>query len=467
MQPQEVVFGAPSPELARSVVQAMEIFPEKMRVRQLRERVPTFHASVILPKAGEPVAESQQRLSQPSKTAIFFLSGAPGSGPEHAFIAAEFFNAAKAHPELGQLALSAAIGSALSTDTEGSPFVAQTAERAAYLAAFIYELVEKQGIDQIYLVGQSLGGVELPYLGPLLKRLFSLRQQKTTVGGIVMHQPGGMAKRNLKESLAFMTTRTARVASRIDEAIYMFPSIEDIADMMIKIGHARDRGDHPLADNLERTLSDMRNQRERNQHYIETYLSDEQKQRLEQVERKIAKEHYGGSSRKLSRLYKERIRLLQTVVEKLLSDRAKELKNPSPGSFINLLPLVGPNRGITGMTPAEIRALSDFPVAVTASEKDVYFPEREITAGIMREQIERYQRLSAQSTSEDSEKVHQASRLFPNAPETFLVEIANLPHTGTTVDIERVAPMLLDIMKRMQEASHDPQPGKTTRLSYF
>jgi hypothetical protein len=57
--------------------------------------------------------------------------------------------------------------------------------------------------------------------------------------------------------------------------------------------------------------------------------------------------------------------------------------------------------------------------------------------------------------------------MFPESPETFLVDIPNLPHSGTTVDPEKVAPMAIDMFVRMKESVKKSGKGVLTRLGYF
>jgi hypothetical protein len=198
-RPQEIVFGAPSPDLTRDVNLAMEIFPPHMRVK-LKESVPSFHAAVFTTKKAESMEKPDTEQAEKKPTVgLFFLSGVPGSGAGHLFVPLEMVRAAQSRPELGEVTLGGSVGAVLSADTNGSRLVTNPVERAGYLAAFFEELMKNQNCDEIYLIGHSLGAAELPYLVPLLNKLFEIRGKKTRVAGAIMHQPGGMGDQRMDQ----------------------------------------------------------------------------------------------------------------------------------------------------------------------------------------------------------------------------------------------------------------------------
>ncbi len=481
-KPQEVVFGAPSPELRKDVIAATQIFPEKFRLSVLPEKVPTFHAAVFSPKDNPHFHEGEE---QKRKSAMFFLSGVPGSGAGHGYIAAELYAAAQNAPQLGEVTIAGAIGSVLSTDVEGSRFVTSASERSAYLAAFIEELLKNKDCDDIYLVGHSFGAAEVMYLAPVLNKLFQLRNENARVRGAILHQPAALAKQrgggffpsSEKGLVAFATNKTARVASFIDETAYMFPTRHDFGELELKIGEAQDKGDYTRATELLAVLEEMKAQPARNQQVIENNLTDEEKARLQAIDKELEEAASRGDASKEERLYQKRLKLLSPMVITKVNKREKNFKDPSGLFFANLLPLITSGTGLLGITPREIRALIDFPIAVTDSEADAYFPTGLMRASREKEQRELFERSKSekQKSAPDadlaeklrlSNEAHQEAGMFPNAPEVFITYTPNLPHSGTTVDPERVSTIAVDIFSRMLDSGKNGVKGIVTHLNY-
>lgn len=480
-RPREIVFGAPSPDLARDVNLAMEIFPPHMRVK-LKESVPTFHAAVFATKkadSAEKPVDTEQAEKKPT-VGLFFLSGVPGSGAGHLFVPLEMVRAAQSRPELGEVTLGGSVGAVLSADTNGSRLVTNPVERAGYLAAFFEEMMKNQNCDEIYLIGHSLGAAELPYLVPLLNKLFEIRGKKTRVAGAIMHQPGGMGDQRMggltgeKGVLSFAIGRTGRVSSFIDDTAYMFPTRDDFARIETEIGMAQDKGDHTLAMRLEAVKKDMLEQPAKNQHFIDNNLEQKQKDELAKIDSELESAYSLGDSKKADKYYQQRLKLLSPMVIKIVNTREKTPKDPSPLAFAKFAPymLLHP-AGLLGMVPAEVRKLMKVPIAVTSSDADLYFPKKLVTSSFDTEQIRQYEKIKAakiaQGTGEEglNDEAFAESRMFPESPETFLVDIPNLPHSGTTVDPEKVAPMAIDMFVRMKESVRKSGKGVLTRLGYF
>ena len=138
-------------------------------------------------------------------------------------------------------ALAAVLSSSASIDTLGAKFPENIAERAAYQAAFIFELIKRNHCDNIFLVAHSLGGMEAHYIEPILAKLIKDSGLNINIKGLILFQPGGVVEQKvLTLDKLFRTLDFKNLIRGVRE---MWPSPDDFVDVEMRLDEAMQLGD--------------------------------------------------------------------------------------------------------------------------------------------------------------------------------------------------------------------------------
>lgn len=395
------------------------------------EKMGALTASVIT-----PAREEGERVENHSpKVGIFFLSGAGGTGPGVVHIAENLWREShEKRSRLGETGLVAAIGSAIGPDAIGESFSKNHAERAAQTCALIVDLLQQNKCDQIYLIGHSMGGMEMAYMLPVLEKVLSRDELQTKIGGAIFAQSSSLFKQNW---LNFLGKKHAEVESLSHESSYMFPSPVDLAQAKQDVWLALEKHGNWESHKKKGELASMEERLKKN---LEL-LDDTQQKQLAAIDEKIKDSFV--DPRKIQELLKQRLELLKPVLQQIM--KGAELRDgrfPLKTSLALVQSAVLPgSNGMVSTLPAEVRRKITVPVGVISSPDDVYFDERSITRSIT------------------GDGMQPMSDFFPFAPELIQRKLPTSPHMALSVDPSEMTEAAIETMISLQKHPHPDTSG--------
>lgn len=369
-------------------------------------------------------------------TAILFLSGvnqrASYSVPIANFIAKDL------EERRGNVKLAAAIDNEVCLGTEEARHVHLAPEIAGHKAyALAQEMKDMDGIRNIFLVANSLGGRTALHVGLILEQL----RKVDGVMGLILVDGG-----NYRQNPLRVVTAAPRVEMLLAEVLggQLYPTPGSLRRDYEAILRSEQRGD-PLSHT--RKLTQV--YEERRKFYDDPpYLSPEEKKTLQalnaQLERHLNPFMYG-------KVLEERYRFLAPIILRL-----KRRGDPSAGtiSFLHRAFRIGRSTllrfedSIYSSAPYDIREQINFPVAGIYGTNDKYFP-----AGIAMERIAD-QVIKDQKQHGGQRRAHP-HQMFPNAPYEQWVRVEGRGHDDTNFKPEETAEVVVDIILDMLRGSEE------------
>ena len=483
----EIRFGEPAAYLEHLIIETSnEVFGADQKLDSLGEKTtqarlanlipgmrvesqlknPSYRVALLTHKEDQMNEEGNEHNP---RIGMFYFAGTPGSAGQHAHIASELFQSALAE-KFGEVVMSGAISSIFSPDTQDNPMLLSNVKKAANLAAFFMELLKDKECDELYFMAHSMSAVDMPYLAPLLNKLFEKQGIPTRVAGVLLYQPGGVAEQGV---LPFLL-RSRNATSFMSETAFLFPTRMEYEELEYQIGLAEDKGDHTEARRLKILLQEMgakRNageidplhqdeNRSVDQEYVYQFLSEEEKSEFERIDNQFEDAFFHGETAKAEKLYAQRMEVLKPAIVKAVQNRETHPTDASRITMGKVLLSLFKSDGLLGMVPSHVRSLMDIPIGIVTSPVDPLFPHHLITHARLGTEIAERQIL------EQDGKVDllQEARLFPNAPEFFAVKIPN-PHMGIVYNADTVTSMAVDVFRRMKE-SHGQEAQQVVQLQY-
>jgi hypothetical protein len=439
---EEVVFQYLPYVLRNQMLKGLEEYPDSLRPKNISIIPPSYHAVVVSPKEAPMKVSSAESQS---KMGVFFLSGSPGTAAQISGICTELFNnVSKRLPEDTAVNVVAGIDSSINMDKEDNRVPLNPVERAAYQAGLIMELMKKHKCDSLYLMGHSLGGMELGYMIPMLKSL--LKQNKfpeSAIKGLTFFQSAALYEQN---SLNFMTVKTAKINDPEQIVKEIYPTLEDVANLETEIWRAQEAGDMGLVIRKTDQLSKVKELRGN-----PPYLTYDQKEQLSVIDQEIASA-IGVDQKKYDHLLKKRTHFLLhqlKVIKQASSGGDKRSKFDPPFSMwlklgsSNIANMHIPRVSFSGLTetlPDSIRQSITYPVSLAFTDEDHYFNRREAESRMLDMQIKKYNQ-----APEGQDAYHHAS-LFPKASILRHLYIENFSHCSPVVRAEKFAAINADAL---------------------
>lgn len=438
------------PELALQTTTVREILqknPEKFTVlektvdqlRALRKNIPVSSDRLTpahIEEKNVPPVESAY-LAPPStesqtpqeKVGYFLLPGATGTALANTAELREFVKQTEGKFPVG---IAASLDSSASLGTTEQPFSTDVIVRASEQALLISELARTHGVNEVYLTGHSLGGMEATYVLCALQIL----DKDLKVGGLILSQPGGQYSFNVQDALRFALKGIPRFLSMKDEVRQVFPSAQDVADVQRDLEDAKVAQDPGKVLRIERELATMRIKQED----ATSLLTPEQQAQLARLDTLLSNPPRGNEK---NRLLEQRYKLLLPVIKNIL--RGDDPRTNSLRQELTMdLSTAKATKDILGVLPQTIRDAVRVPVAIAYSKKnDAYFQAD--VAGQRRDAMQLNQRI----------KEKKDAPYFPNSPLAMDATMEYMSHVGSVTDAENNMKIMLNIIERMREAKNN------------
>lgn len=429
---EDIIFTGLQSQSFQTLQNATEILPPEHRPKLSKDRVPHYQAALV----------SFEKNNDANGYGIIYITGATGTGPAYGHVAAELFRKGEATDK--SLNLSAVIGSSASIDTIEQTFSADITERAAYQAAFIVELLKKYPTKSLYLLGQSLGGMEVNYVVPILKGLLEKENIETEVSGLILFQSGGVFEQKL-----------ANVAKSIPEFMSLRAGIEEIWPSPDQETKAREQMDlarehEDMAESLrwKTRLASIEAKRQNPEH-----LTEDELEKLRRIDSQL--ESF-PSQKDRNKLFKQRYQLLYPVVQRVSNtDSRPRVLSKELGALLNTVRATISNKGrkfdVTRALPEWIRErIKDFPVAIVWGREDEFFPADLAKSKMDLKKIRDVKRLREETQIQDMDTLYQLGSYFPNAPIVYQAEILAGPHELANTDIKTFGNIVTNLVERMK-----------------
>ncbi|OGM31890.1 hypothetical protein A3D01_05435 [Candidatus Woesebacteria bacterium RIFCSPHIGHO2_02_FULL_39_13] len=440
---ENLIFTKLSPETQIALQQSLEVFPEQYR--------PTIHPE-HLPRYQTVLASSE--LNNPENQAgIIYIAGATGAAPAYAHVAAEMYRSAeKMFDE--RAGFSAVIGSSASIDTVEQRLPTNLSERAAYQAAFILELIKKKQCKNLYLLGQSLGGMEVTYIVPVLEKLLEIENIDTKISGLILFQAGGQ----YEQSLTDFTKSIPEFMSLKRGILEMWPSPLDELKAKEEMYLAKEKDDSAESFRWKMRLENIREKRQNRE-----YLTDEEQNKLQEIDTKLQQL---PSKKERKQLLKERYQLLYPAVQRISTTDARP-RNISKelGAFLNTIRAAVLNKerkfDVVRSLPKWLREeITGIPVAFVWGREDEFFPVDSARNEMIKNRLEDIN--SPREGAAQPEPLHQRGKYFPNVPIVYDAEVIGSPHELANIDTQKFADIVANITSRMDEWNKKRQKNDTS-----
>lgn len=340
------------------------------------------------------------------------------------------------------LVSAAAMSSSVSLDTGKAPFERRLPVRAAYLALGVDQMVRERGLERVYLVGLSLGGLEMGYAAALVKKM--MKGEDCALGGVVFFQSGGMVDsdllsfgKGLSESDRLMT-----------ETKTLFPSAFDVEEQRERIEVAMVAGDGRSVWRLQQQLEVMERRLNDPNKYteLENILGEEEWERLvptinklREIDREIDKAM--PDIKKARKLEAQRIKLLRPLVD-TIGKGAERRAIPVDLVRSGLAALWSRQARIHRLLPKSLREQMDMPVAIIEADMDPVFPGDKIVRQDVRM------------------RANKEGKRFPETRAYFRAQIANWAHVSSQVLPDKFGEVVSSIVWRMEKVNEDADGNK-------
>ncbi|GIK83597.1 MAG: hypothetical protein BroJett025_02190 [Patescibacteria group bacterium] len=329
----------------------------------------------------------------------------------------------------------------------------------------IAAVLKEHPAQKVFLVGQSMGGQNLPELVSLFKTQFP----NITIAGSVFFQSGGL----FEQGIAEFNQGLGKSNQLEHELAQNFPTKLDISELEERIREAKNKYDTGLALKLTQDLEQMK------ANYNAKYAQLKQNA-LAETERTVPGKKGLPASRighkKIESLF-QKIEQLTTEIEQRTTSqetespetqydykaikRAQALRRKLLMEIVNHLvadPVIGntwkplsvlieagresflSKRKINKQVQVDLAENFDFPVAVAWSQQDAVFPAQK-----------------AQT------RTGLLSKVFNKASKLYDVVVENLGHKPHSFNPEKFGQVVSDIITRIQ---FDEQENSTTALRY-
>ena len=433
-----------TPELKPNLAKALEIIP---RLHRPSLEAPPFNmqATLITPK---------EKPEGKGKVGLVFMSGTYGTGPGVGSNAADLYR--KFEDE--GVGFSLGIGSQVSADTLDSNYSNSNAKSAVEKAAMIAGVLKNHPVENLYIIGHSLAGMDAVTTAALVDKLKEIEGiDGTQIKGLIMWEAGGQYDRGVIKFAKGMGS----AAKAKFEAEEMYPTFENVMEYQKRFDNARLRGDeNEIArasyqlDRVCQKFADPRN------------LSEEEKKELDRLNRELEDEQYGN--RFVANSLKAEIRglLLKTIPWGGRSEDSEEVKRLKKNRSEFLAPIMQRNfqgmdgRGHRGsnwlhvragrstmiraieniayILPAWKRKLNKYPTALVYGGKSSYFPSGE---------------------------VFQSKRVaYPNAPFVVEADVYGYGHASLATNSRKFAAIVHNLVGKMETI--DPAEARSNSPRY-
>lgn len=429
------------PSQGQTIESALQNYPVPFLRTSLNESVPSYTAFNLY-------SEQQRQKSDDPETSLVVLGGAPGSALGNIHIGLEV---AKAMQKQGALISSiSAINGSASVDIEGGEFSANPAERAAYMAALIADILPKDPSSakkHLIINGISLGGLDLGYMYPVLQKLLADKYQMT----LIFTQAGGQ----FDQGVARFGINWLQAMKWESELLRSFPSPADIAEVKNQLREAKGDADVTKEVRLREQLAVLE-ERRRNLFYLQPENSDNyyfdrsfpgkstSKQdiltQLRLLDQQIQEcVDFNVDPKKLDRLLKQRKDLLFPVIIEKLEGIDERKIGMAKGGLSNLIfKTILAKGGLVEAFPYSLRAILNTDIVQIFGEDDKAFP------------------------AEEAKKKNNPEKDFPAAPHIYVATVKKWGHAAAATSSEDYGQIVGDIYWRLNHPSQE----KVTTLTY-
>ena len=433
--------------------------------------IPHYPVGIIAPK------ENEIKVSD-DNTSIVFFPGWGGTAASTLHIAAALNNEyAKDRPPNTTSAIT--FDSLVNPEPAVNASITSFPEHVADQAAIILNHIEKYKIKHVIPVIHSLAALDAGETILTLQALLKKRGfEDTKIDAIIFAQIPGLYPQHIKP----LIERSIEIGTLAAESRYVFPSPQDIYETQQLIFLAQEGGDMATAHRLESVLKTQEERRERvglprikeattytplkgfpenNTRYTEQgklmkyenlqypattnqdslpFPAKEVWQELvnldEQLERSV-------SATETKRLLNQRAQLLKSVINR--TTQGPQIQEDRNNIFAVLSALRQTSDGYLNMKlvmdqllngiPANVRSRLNMPVGYMFAKKDVYFPSDEARKNVAKQEQK------------------QATTSFPNSKSVAVGEILNWSHIAPSVNPEKFAENIVDMIKRITQPS--------------
>ena len=411
---------------------------------------------------------TNEQALQENRSGIFVLPGV--TSPATQYIGEiKYFLQQEPQSKLN-VAVTAALSSSVSIDTMNARLPSREV-RGVEQGIFIAEIARRYNLNTVFLVCQSLAGVESAYVARGFQIGAELQSidNKIKIGGLILSQPGGQYDHTAGDIARFLS-RVPRFLSGVDEARQLFPSKDDIIQVQNSLQFLAQKNfltqeEIIKRQQLEQYLAHMQENQELSPLQ---YLSAEQQRQLAAIDQRLAGP--STSKKEHARFKKRRLGFLNTVIAEIF--QGADIRKPSLVETVklqkNTISAITPDIFFT--LPENIRKLINYPVAFYYGFDDVWFPSDLAYLRQRQWEVKMWRR----HRKDISEWLHKKKRkdfvirernYLPQAPLVIRAD-ASISHIAAATDAPYYGEHILGLIRKMDNFTPDESGQVEIQLHY-
>jgi pimeloyl-ACP methyl ester carboxylesterase len=470
-------YGEMAETTLKQVNKALEIYPENERPKIKRIETPPYQLVSFVAK---------EQPAPGKRVGVVFLSGALGTAAGDAVIPAEIMQ--RAHRQLDeattgdadkdpQVAFSLAMSSSVSKDVLDRksvisvlhPKYTDFVRTAVFQSAFLTEYIKDHPVDEIVLMGHSLGTQEAVRVHALLDNMLQQNGLDTKITATILAHPNGFFEQKLTNFLkGFKKYQLSFLRHEVAE---MMPSIFDIEERQSLLNEAWEKLDKQGIERHERVLAEMRNKF----HNPPALIPTEIQLKVKDIDMQIgeARNIPGRSGKRaVKKLLKQRFKTLLPVAKYWLqpTDERAHSEGDPPQTLIatvraSLLRRYK-NSNVIRSLPDWVADKISGDVSILLGENDVLFPEEVALSEFEKMKKEKALKFKRTNPNASLDETLSAGKLFANADRITIARIANWGHHNPATNATKFAEVSLDLIKRANKAKGEAPAHTAQEIHY-